>query len=183
MTDGQTILFREEQRFRQPLLWLGLLAGCLAALGLLGLALWQQLGRGRPLPGANPLSDAMLIAVTALVTVVMAGVLALFWSARLETEVRPDGLHARFFPFHRRFRHFPLGEITRWEAVRYHPLIEYGGFGIRWGLRGTAWNVSGDRGVRLEFDSRRRLLIGSRRPEELVEALEEARRKVRPGRW
>jgi hypothetical protein len=183
MTNDGIVLFREEQHFRQPILWLGIGAGFLYALGWFGYALWRQIVLGRPLPGANPMSDDMLVVTSVLSVGLMAGMLLLLAIARLETEVRSDGIQARFFPFHRRLRHFRLEEITSCEAVRYRPLLEYGGFGIRWGMHGTAWNVSGNRGVRLEFSSRSPLLIGSRRPEEFARAVEAARQKVRPGRW
>ncbi len=51
---------------------------------------------------------------------------------------------------------------------------EYGGWGIRYGMKGMAYNVSGNRGVQLEFETGKRLLIGSQRPEELVSQIQVA---------
>jgi hypothetical protein len=39
--------------------------------------------------------------------------------------------------------------------------MEYGGWGIKYGKMGKAYNVSGNRGVQLEFTDGKRLLIGS----------------------
>ncbi len=68
-------------------------------------------------------------------------------------------------------RTIPLRDIAFAEAVRYNPLAEFGG----WGIRGTgdsqALNARGDRGVRIRLRDGRRLLIGSQRAEELAEAI------------
>ena len=51
--------------------------------------------------------------------------------------------------------------------------MEYGGWGLRLGLfgNGKAFNVSGDKGLQLEFTDNKKLLIGTNRPEELTETL------------
>ena len=64
----------------------------------------------------------------------------------------------------------------RWEARTYRPILEYGGWGIRYTMgRGWAYNVSGNQGVQLELASGKRILIGSQRAEELARAIGEAK--------
>lgn len=105
----------------------------------------------------------------------LAGVLGLavpvwFWFLRLITEVHDDAVHVQFIPLWRK-RVIPFRDI-RTAAVRtYSPLRDYGGWGLRWGPQGQAYNVSGDRGVLLELTNGKRLLIGSQRPEELEAAI------------
>ena len=53
----------------------------------------------------------------------------------------------------------------------YSPITEYGGWGIKWGSGGKAYNVSGNRGVQQEFTDGKRLLIGSQKPEQLDSAI------------
>jgi hypothetical protein len=53
----------------------------------------------------------------------------------------------------------------------YRPIRDYGGWGIRYGRGGKAYNVSGNRGVMLELSDGQKLLIGSQRPEELANAI------------
>jgi hypothetical protein len=114
------------------------------------------------------------------VLVLLAGAtIPLLLLARLETEVHGDALHVRFVPLTRRHR-FAWSEIARAYARSYRPLREYGGWGIRWGPKGRAYNVSGDRGVQLELADGRRLLIGSRRADELADAIRRARAAVGP---
>lgn len=98
------VAFREVKRFRQWWLW--------ALLGIVGL---------------------VSIATSGPIGILIAGlIVVLFWSLRLVTEVRDDGLYVRFAPFHRSFRRVPWDAIESVESVKYHPLREYGGWGIRW---------------------------------------------------
>ena len=92
---------------------------------------------------------------------------------RLSVRLDAEGLHIRFFPLVN--RHIPLDQITRWEARTYRPILEYGGWGIRCGWKGMAYNVSGNQGVQLELANGKRILIGSQRAEELAKAIGEAK--------
>jgi hypothetical protein len=89
------------------------------------------------------------------------------------TPARPG--HAwQFRPFHFADQHLPLNRLEACEAITYSPLKEYGGWGIRLGAHGMAYNVSGNRGVRLRLKGGEQLLLGSQRPEELAAALDAA---------
>ena len=105
-----------------------------------------------------------------LPVVLLTALLLVFGEMR--TEVRSDGVYAQVFPLTRRHA-FPWHELARFEAVTYRPLVEYGGWGVRHGRGGRAYNVSGNRGVQLELVDGRRILLGSKRPEELVAAMRE----------
>jgi hypothetical protein len=155
----QHVFFREQQKFRQWWIWL-ILAG-INGFFIFG-ALW-------PAKGREPVSNAELwisAAVTLLVT-------ALLLLSRLDTRVQADGIYVRFFPFHLSFRHYSWEKISRYFIRKYHPLKEYGGWGIRAGFpgKGKAYNVSGNRGLQLEFPDGKKLLIGTNKPEELEAAL------------
>lgn len=160
------IAFKEVQRFRQWWLWVIVLS--VPGVCLYGII--QQIVFDRPF-GNDPLSDGGLLAVAG---VFGGGLPLLFYAVNLTVEVRSDGLYIRYFPFHLRFRRIPFDTIARAEARTYSPLGEFGGWGIRWGKQGKAYSVSGNRGVQLEFRNGRKLLIGSKRAEELAEALARA---------
>jgi hypothetical protein len=100
------------------------------------------------------------------------GLPALFFFCRLTTEVRDDGVYICFFPFHRTWRRIAFTEMKQCEVRTYRPVREYGGWGIRYGGKGKAYNVSGDRGVQIELLNGKRLLIGSQRAEELWRAIQ-----------
>lgn len=171
--ERQDIRFREEQRFTQKWVW-GLVVGS----SLLGMSVFvwgliQQLVLGEPW-GDRPMSDAALIATSAVMAVFLAAMLWLVRSARLVTELRAEGLAARFHPFHRKDRLFALSDIASAESVTYRPIRDYGGWGIRWGRAGRAYNVRGDRGVQLVLRNGKRWLIGSQRADDLAAALQAA---------
>jgi hypothetical protein len=169
-----SVLFHEEQSFQQ--IWVRLLVIAIFGTEVLvfGNGMLQQLIFRRTW-GTHPLSDPLLFVVGSAALLLSGGILALVWKARLIAEVRSDGLYVRFVPFHRSFLFYSLESLRSWEAVTYHPMLEYGGWGIRYGTAGKAYNVRGDRGVRLEFRDGKKVLIGSQRPEELARALDAAR--------
>lgn len=155
--------YREVQRFRQPWLWL-------LVAGVSGVSIWsfiQQIILGRPF-GQNPAPD---VGVIIIAIVFGLGFPVLFFAINLTTEVRSDGLYVRFFPFHLRFQRIAAEGLTNYEVQTYRPIRDYGGWGIRYGRGGRAYNVSGDRGVMLELSGGSRLLIGSQKPEELANAM------------
>lgn len=156
-------LYRETQYFRQ--LWLWALVLLISLLSLYGV--FQQLILGIPF-GNNPAPDSVMVV---LAIVFGIGLPLFMYTTNLTTEVRSDGIHIRFFPFHLSFRKIATEEIRGFEACTYSPIKDYGGWGIRFGRKGKAYNVSGNRGVQLELSNGKHLLIGSQKPEELAEAL------------
>lgn len=169
MSQRTTLLFREEQRFARWIIVMTqfILMGCA---GTFGWGLYQQLVLKQPF-GDRPMGDGALIATSIVVFTVAGGVALLIGISKLITEVRGEGLFVRFVPFHLCWRQVPLERIVRFEAVTYRPIRQYGGWGIRWVWRGKAYNARGNRGVRLDFDNGRHLLIGSQRAEELTRAI------------
>jgi len=162
--DASTFCFyREVQHFRQPWLWL-LIAG------IFGVTMWsfvQQIVLGSPF-GQNPASDTVVMIIAVAFGLAFP---VLFCVANLTAEVRSDGLYYRFFPFHLRFRKITAESLVSYEVRTYRPIRDYGGWGIRYGRDGKAYNVSGNRGVMLELSDGQRLLIGSQKPEDLANAI------------
>jgi hypothetical protein len=62
-------------------------------------------------------------------------------------------------------------QIARWEARTYRPIRDYGGWGVRFGPRGRAYNVSGNRGVEITLANGKRVLVGSQRADDLAAAI------------
>ncbi len=70
-----------------------------------------------------------------------------------------------------RFR-FALTQLRSYRAVKFSPIVDFGGWGVRRGRRGVGcYNTRGNRGVLLEFGARR-VIVGVDAPERLLEALE-----------
>jgi hypothetical protein len=167
-TTGRTEQFHEVQLFRKTWVLFLVLPISLFLIVLFGYGMIKQLVLGQPW-GGKPLSDTALAIIGPLWILFGVGLAYLFYSSKLITEVREDGLYVRFFPLtHQRI---PFGEIEDCEVRTYSPIREFGGWGIRYGRRGKAYNVSGNRGVQLQLSNGKRLLIGSQRPEELAQVI------------
>ena len=160
--------FHEEQQFRQPWVWLLLLATTVGVIGMFAHGIYTQLYLGQ-VWGDRPMSNTALVISAAFSFLICAGFTLLFYKLKLITGVSPDGIHIRFFPLTRRIISFD--SITSCKARTYRPIREYGGWGIRFSRKGNAYNVSGNRGVQLEFKQGKPLLIGSQKAEELAHAI------------
>ncbi|WP_445474492.1 DUF6141 family protein [Methanococcoides methylutens] len=157
--------FREVQKFRQ--FWVSSLVLIPAVVTLYGA--YQQLFLGKPF-GSNPASDNTMVAIT----IIFGFLFPLFiFSMKLVTEVRSNGVYVRFFPFHFSFKKFGYADIASYKAVHYSALRDYGGWGIRYGRNGKAYNISGNDGIMLEFTNGKHLLIGSQRVHEFLMALDQ----------
>ena len=168
-TATDQVLFRETQRFGRFSVWI---ICSVTILGIVAVGTASVISQLDLIPETKDhVGGTIPVWVAGLLLVVIAGVAWLMWAARLVTEVRASGLYIRFFPFHRSFRQIPLRDITKVEVKEYRPIKDYGGWGIRYGPSGKAYNVSGNLGVKLTFRSGSDLLIGSQNPEELVRAI------------
>lgn len=160
------VLFREVQKMDHICIRLGV--------GIPVVFFWyvayQQLFLRKPL-GNNPAPDWIM-----LVLLLVFGVLfpLFFYSLKMITEVRKDGLYVRFYPFHFSFRAFLFKTIKSYDVITYRPIRDYGGWGVRHGLKGIAYNAKGNRGVLFEFaegSEVKKLMIGSQVPEKLSEVI------------
>lgn len=158
------ILFTERQRFKQWWLWLILLG--INSLFLFGVC--RQVIGGQQF-GDKPMSNTGLL-ITAVLTIFLT---ILFLNFRLDTLIKKDGIYVRFFPFHLKFKYYAWEKLKKSFVRQYSPIAEYGGWGLRYGFlgKGKAFNVSGDKGLQLEFTDSKKLLIGTSKPDELTEVL------------
>ena len=158
------ILFTERQRFKQWWLWLILLG----INGLFLFGVFKQVIAGQQF-GDKPMSNTGLL-ITAGLTILLT---ILFLNFRLDTLIKKEGIYVRFFPFHLKFKYYAWEKLTKSFVRRYSPIAEYGGWGLRYGFsgKGKAFNVSGDKGLQLEFTDNKKLLIGTGKPDELTEVL------------
>jgi hypothetical protein len=159
------LYFHEVQRVRQVWIYTLILA-------IFVLWIWQlvqQVVLGNPV-GSNPAPDAVVI----IMGIIPVAALALMFTLKLETRVDGTGINYRMWPFHKNFRLIKPEDIEKWEVRKYRPIGDYGGWGIRVGLgkNGMAFNMSGNMGAIFDFKKGKRILIGTRKPEEFKAALE-----------
>ena len=101
----------------------------------------------------------------------------LFYLFELRLKVSAEGLHYQFFPFHLKSHIIKLEDIEKFKAMEYSPLKEYGGWGIKYGFKGKAYNVSGNKGVKIFLKNETNIMFGSLKSSELAKALKMARQQ------
>lgn len=148
------VLFFEIQRFNQWWVWLILVGSSVLAL----FPILTHDHQGHTAFGV--ITIAVLVAI-------------LLMTLRLETKIKRDGIYVRFFPIHLKFKHYAWEKLKKSYVRRYSAILEYGGWGLRYGLfgRGKAYSVSGNQGLQLELLDGGRLLVGTKKPNELTETL------------
>ncbi len=166
----RNLLFYEEQRPHWIWTW-GISLLLLGYLAWVAEGFYQQLFLGIPW-GNKPASDELFSYLMAGIAIFTAGMIAMLLNMRLEVQVRRNGLFVQLFPFHlRKPKRVDLTSMIDSAAVTYHPIRDYGGWGIRSGRTGKAYNMRGTRGVRLIFRKGKPLLIGSQRADDLALAI------------
>lgn len=159
--------FKEVQRFRVWWAWLAV-----AALNILFIyAIVQQVVLGQPF-GTKPAPDVVLI----IIELFFLALFIFLVSIKLKTRINHNGIYYRFIPFHLRERLIEWHELKDAYMREYNSFQEYGGWGIRIGSpkTGRAINTSEscNRGLQLQFNDGRFLLIGTKSPEEIQKILD-----------
>ncbi len=167
-TDGR-LLFTESQRFKQ-VSWIPavpILAG--AACGIIFVIIrYTAIDQA---PDKGPLPIGMLVIGGLLAVMVTLGVMLLIRSFELTTEVRTSGLYIRLFPYQLSFHRIELDDLVEIRVRTYRALSEFGGYGRKFGWKGSCYTISGEWGVDLKFAGSRPVLIGSQMPQKLADAL------------
>lgn len=144
-------LFTEEQRFGQVWLWMVLIGMDVAYFAIFFAQFFV------PVP-PRPSSPADLF-VMWLVALLCLGITALFVSLKLITRVTNQGISVQFIPLHRKPVIFPFSDIGQHSVRTYRPIVEFGGWGIKRGSGGLAYNVSGNKGLQLVLKDGKRIWV------------------------
>ncbi len=160
----QKPLFQETQRFTQWWIWAINIAILLVFLA----GIYVQIIEGKPF-GTKPMSDVGLI----IITVFMILFNLLFFSFNLKTQITKDKIYFQFFPFHTKDRKYLISDIQEMAVVKYSPIFDYGGWGVRGIGDNRAFNVKGNKGLKILFKDGTKRLIGTQKPEELQRVIKE----------
>ena len=98
-----------------------------------------------------------------------AHIFTVFWAGA-------ETLKNAIFPFHFKKHLIKLDEIEKIEALQYKPLGDYGGWGIRYGFKGKAYNVSGNKRVKVHLKNKKNILFGSQKHNELAQTLKKIKK-------
>ena len=123
---------------------------------------------------------ASLITTKGNLGILLASILPMvfLYILSLNVKISKSGIHYQFFPLHRKVYSIKLDEIDRFEEITYSPIRDYGGWGIRYSFKGKAYNVSGNKGVKIYLkNSKKSILFGSQRSNEFASVLDNLMRQ------
>ena len=116
----------------------------------------------------NTIAD---IFVVVIIFIIGIGIPAFVHMVRLETKIENKKLTIKFWPFHFKPVIFRIIDIKKAEAITYNAIKDYGGWGIRYGVKGKAYNLNGNKGVLLTFKDNQIILIGSQNHNKLCSTI------------
>jgi len=120
--------------------------------------------------GAGVADGELPVLGALLLLAVVATFMMWLLSLELRVEERAAGLDVHYAGLKR--RRVPWSDIVSAEARTFRPLLEHGGWGIRYaGRRCWAYTAAGNHGVLLKLADGSRLLVGTARPGELEAAI------------
>ena len=155
-------MFTETQRFTQWWLWL-IITGS-------WIAMMYSIATVSP-----PTTSTFMISFS-------VGMLlpVLFWQMKLVTRIAEEGIYVRFTPFHFKEKFYDWDSLSACYVRTYSPLLEYGGWGIKYGFggQGLVYNVAGKVGLQLKFKKGDPVLIGTQKGEEIKAKLVEMGRLI-----
>lgn len=155
-------MFKEIQKFRQVWLWVLLIALFLLTLRDVFRSFLDNESAAKEISWPSVLGVLLMLII-----------MAFLFFFQLETRIDENGIFYRWIPFQQKFSRVEWEKIEKLAVVKYRPLAEYGGWGIRFGYRGRANNVSGNMGLEIFIIGKKKtLLIGTQKPAELSAFLE-----------
>lgn len=94
-------------------------------------------------------------------------IIFLFFIATLTTNIDSAGISIKFPPLRFKNLVYSWKDMENCEIRTYKPIWEYGGWGIRFGKKGKAYTVRGNKGIQIELKNGKQVLIGTQQTEEI----------------
>lgn len=170
-------IFKETQRFKQIWLWLIITGLCITFIGRDAGDMYDWIASGR---WSEPGISWIGISIKIISIIVVLGFLFLLFFSRLRTVIDTHNIKVILWPLQRKVKVVSWDEIDEAFIRKYRPMDDYGGWGIKRGRKGKAYNIGGTVGLQLFLKSGDKLLIGTQKPDELEEFL---KKDIFKGDW
>jgi hypothetical protein len=157
-SNQSNVLFRETQWFQPRWLWVLVMVTAAASWFLPLRHTWRQ----------HPWLDIASLACLVFFGIGAPMFLVLF---RQTTEVRADGIHVSRGPFPATSEFVRFSQFFRYQPRACSPIYSAGGWGIAEGWQGKAYNMGGSHGVEFCMVGGGRILIGTTKMRQLLDAL------------
>jgi hypothetical protein len=113
---------------------------------------------------------ASFSSIAPLVIIFVANLILI--ALKLNTKINKQGIYFQLFPFQFKYNEISWNDVLTIEVRKYKPIREYGGWGYRFSFKnGKAYNISGNMGLQIVLKNGDKILIGTQKPDELMEFL------------
>ncbi|MBB6002758.1 DUF6141 family protein [Arcicella rosea] len=159
-------LFSEKQRFNQIWVWLLLL--------IINWLFFGELIKNEFFPDPPFIPKIYQFNIDFYIGAIFIVLTNVFFIIiKLETKIKADGIYVRFFPINLSFKFYAWEDLTICLVRAYNPLFDYAGWGFRGTQKNRALTVSGNRGIQLVMKDGTKLLVGTKKPDEVTEVLKQ----------
>lgn len=153
--------FKESQRFNQWWFW-GLLV---FAEGVVIYRLWRDYSL-EELKEFNFDTYASLI--------IVSSVFLLLLLLRLDVTVDARGVCYKWYPFQYKYQVIPWAKIESIRIRHYNAVADFGGYGLRYTFKTTAFIISGNYGIEITYRTKKRkFILGVLQPDAARVAIQE----------
>lgn len=153
--------FKETQKFNQAWVWIIAIVPIVMVLAEFSIIIYKQ--------EKIEITDLVVFPIVIAILVLMLIWLKLI---RLETFISKEFISFHYKGLMLKPKVIYWNEILSSEVIKYDPLWEYGGWGIKYSFkRGWCYNVAGDNGLRIQLKSGKSILLGTQQPDELKQYL------------
>lgn len=153
-------VFTENQKFNRTFIWVIMIVS-LSLLFLVPIL---------PLVG-NKITSGIWASL-----LVIAGVIILLASVRMQIRIEKDKLMFRYIPFVNSWKTYSFEDIQEIKLIKYNSLREFGGWGIRYNFDSWLYNTGGRYGIRVKT-GKKKFILGTYKPEEAAKAIEQFKSK------
>jgi hypothetical protein len=158
------LVFKETQRFNQPLIWIIILS-CFIPFHIFGIReLVNESSKGNNFFGSDTV-QAVVIGMVVLYLIVF-----LFLQMKLETKIDAHSIQYRYPPVINQWRKISKNEIISVEVIKYSPWT-VGGWGIKYSWNGWTFNARGNKGILIKMKNGKQLLIGTQKVVQAKDAI------------
>ena len=103
----------------------------------------------------------------------MALLLLFILNLKLETRIDSESVSFRYVPFIRKWRKYGKQEIKSIRVIKYNPITDYGGWGLKGNQTTRAYSVLSNDGLLLDVGEKKKLMIGTMRSRELKDFMQD----------
>lgn len=142
-------MFTDKQKFKNIWIWILMILVNI----LMGYNMVMQLIFEVPM-GDRPTPDFVLV----IIFLVPFAILILIKVMYLKVVISQEEVIIRYFPFVKTV--IPMKKIKCITVQEYSALRDYGGWGIRYGIKGRAYIIHGSKGLNLDLINGENILVG-----------------------